>query len=93
VCLIDRLRGDPDPQCAPPDYTCVPGLDADCGYAVPCALAADVQRRIHCSCRCDGPDPAARYCQCPEGFSCEPLPGDPQHALAGSYCMRSDQPH
>src|SRR5687768_13188570 len=31
---------------------------------------------VYCSCRCDGPDDKARYCECPEGFQCEPLVDD-----------------
>jgi hypothetical protein len=49
---------------------------------------------VYCSCRCNGPDPNARYCECPGGFSCEELVpnfgadfGGTQ--LAGSYCVRS----
>ncbi len=45
---------------------------------------------VYCSCRCDGPDPDARYCECPSGFSCEPLVDDlglGSSELAGSYCI------
>ncbi len=49
---------------------------------------------VYCSCRCDGPDKNARYCECPEGFQCEPLVDNlkitqGQAQLAGSYCIRS----
>jgi hypothetical protein len=50
---------------------------------------------VYCSCRCDGPDKNARYCECPEGFQCEPLvdnlkiPGSEGTQLAGSYCIRN----
>jgi hypothetical protein len=46
-------------------------------------------RRVICSCRCDGPDRNADYCSCPRGMQCEVLitpradQGDP---YAGSYC-------
>ncbi len=47
---------------------------------------------VYCSCRCDGPDRNARYCDCPEGFTCEPLVPDLATAtdrqLVGSYCVR-----
>lgn len=47
---------------------------------------------VYCSCRCKGDDKAARYCECPSGFSCSKLVddtglGDPQ--LAGSYCIKA----
>jgi hypothetical protein len=50
---------------------------------------------VHCSCRCgpvagEAPDPAADYCRCSDGFSCEPLIG--LGADAGSYCVRDDLP-
>jgi len=50
------------------------------------------QDTVYCSCRCAGPDPAARYCECPSGFVCEELvreigvPGRGQ--LVGSYCIK-----
>jgi hypothetical protein len=46
---------------------------------------------VYCSCRCDGPDPNARYCECPSGFVCEELVDDlglGSGQLAGSYCVR-----
>ena len=48
-------------------------------------------RAVYCSCRCDGPDPRARYCDCPSGFSCEPLISElglPGEQLVGSYCIK-----
>jgi hypothetical protein len=49
------------------------------------------EKAVYCSCRCDGPDKAARYCQCPSGFICQKLIEDINkgHAqLAGSYCIK-----
>ncbi len=49
-------------------------------------------RSVYCSCRCDGPDPDARYCKCPKGFTCEPLMDDLALAfdrqVVGSYCIK-----
>ena len=52
------------------------------------------EQAVYCSCRCDGPDKKARYCECPEGFQCEPLIDDLQITegagqLPGSYCIRA----
>ncbi len=50
------------------------------------------EQAVYCSCRCDGDDPNARYCDCPSGFSCEevvPSQGQTQGQLAGYYCIRS----
>jgi hypothetical protein len=48
---------------------------------------------VYCSCRCDGPDKNARYCDCPSGFSCTKLIdelGLGSSELTGSYCVRDD---
>jgi hypothetical protein len=63
-------------------------------------VAVDPQRiernaldTVYCSCRCDGPDPSAKYCECPSGYDCTELvrelglPGKAQ--LAGSYCVKA----
>jgi hypothetical protein len=52
------------------------------------------EQAVYCSCRCDGPDKNARYCECPEGFQCESLVDDLKipgggGQLAGSYCIRA----
>jgi hypothetical protein len=53
----------------------------------------NAQDTVYCSCRCKGPDPSARYCECPSGFECSELvrelglPGKAQ--LAGSYCIKA----
>jgi len=52
------------------------------------------EKAVYCSCRCDGPDKSARYCECPEGFQCEPLVANLKitegaQNLAGSYCIRA----
>ena len=52
------------------------------------------EKAVYCSCRCDGPDKNARYCECPEGFQCEKLVDDLKlikgsGQLAGSYCIRA----
>jgi hypothetical protein len=46
---------------------------------------------VYCSCRCNGPDANARYCDCPTGFACRaliPKFGLGNQELAGSYCIR-----
>jgi hypothetical protein len=47
---------------------------------------------VYCSCRCKGPDANARYCDCPDGYSCLELVGDyglsAGGQLEGSYCVR-----
>lgn len=50
---------------------------------------------VYCSCRCDGPDKNARYCECPSGYACVELvedldlgTGQGAGNLAGSYCIK-----
>jgi hypothetical protein len=51
------------------------------------------EQAVYCSCRCAGPDPNARYCECPSGYSCEELVKELGFSkgsqLAGSYCVKS----
>jgi len=51
------------------------------------------EQAVYCSCRCKGPDPNARYCECPSGYSCEELVKELGFSkgsqLAGSYCVKS----
>ena len=55
---------------------------------------------VYCSCRCDGADKGAKYCECPNGFACRPFKeldvgaavakGSAQ--LGGSYCVKEEDP-
>jgi hypothetical protein len=71
----------------------LPGSDEPVTVDVPPQL---VERRteqaVYCSCRCAGPDANARYCECPNGFSCSKVVPDlalGNAQLPGSYCIRS----
>jgi hypothetical protein len=75
----------------------VPGTDGETAEdRIQVAVAAQLlQRRaddaVYCSCRCDGPDDSARYCECPSGFACVELVEDlglGSGQLAGSYCIK-----
>jgi hypothetical protein len=56
-------------------------------------LARRADQAVYCSCRCRGPDPNARYCECPSGYKCEELVKELGFSkgsqLAGSYCVKS----
>jgi len=86
------------------DGTAEPGLcyiPRSKAQAVSVAVAPQLlQRRaedtVYCSCRCDGPDKAARYCTCPSGYSCSPLVPDlglGHVQLVGSYCLKDGISH
>jgi hypothetical protein len=58
----------------------------------PQLLERRVDQAVYCSCRCAGPDPSARYCECPSGFSCSPVVPNFElglDQLPGSYCIRA----
>jgi hypothetical protein len=50
------------------------------------------ENAVYCSCRCNGPDPNARYCKCPTGFQCVELLSSIDRLgskeLSGSYCIK-----
>jgi hypothetical protein len=109
VCLVNKFQGrvscpygtngtppNPNvPQTVSHDRPCeVPGLG---GYVTvpvdPQLQARNPDVSVYCSCRCDGDDPNARYCECPSGFECAEIVvnrgNQTQSELAGSYCVRS----
>ena len=76
----------------------VPGTSGDNpADAITVPVKAQLEERrpkdaVYCSCRCDGPDPNARYCECPSGFDCKELVDDlglGKGQLAGSYCQKT----
>jgi len=57
----------------------------------PQLLERSANDAVYCSCRCDGPDDKARYCECPSGYACVELIEDlnlGSSQLAGSYCIK-----
>jgi hypothetical protein len=86
-----------NPKCS------IPGTKASTDPASPDNINVQVpsqlverqtDKAVYCSCRCDGPDKNARYCECPEGFECTKLVDELKITngagqLAGSYCIRS----
>lgn len=78
VCMVYRLAGDPSPDCG--------------GVAgVVCPSDQEIRDRVYCTCRCDGPaDSTTSFCECPEGFSCEPVLELGGAGIRGSYCVRSN---
>jgi hypothetical protein len=85
VCSIPGTKATTDPA----------SLDNINVEVPPQLVARQTDQAVYCSCRCDGPNKDARYCECPEGFQCEPLvdnleiPGSMGSQLPGSYCIRA----
>ena len=106
VCLVNHFQGrvscpygqTADQAANGPRRCFVPGGDEnDPNEQIAVPVAAQLTQRradhaVYCSCRCDGPDDNARYCPCPDGYSCVRLIDDlglGKGQLAGSYCVRS----
>ena len=110
LCLVNHFQGrvscrlgqaDPmtsgmTPRCAiPGTKPASPDIGDNINVEVPPQLVErQTDQAVYCSCRCNGPDKNARYCECPEGFKCEPLVDDLKipgggGQLAGSYCIRN----
>ena len=111
VCLVNKFQGrvscpygtngTPPDSNAPPTVThdrpcIVPGFGGYVKTAVePQRAERSPDVAVYCSCRCDGDDPNARYCDCPSGFECAEIvvnrssQQNGQSELAGSYCVRS----
>lgn len=88
---LDQWPTDDERRCR------IPGAGDAPEDAIRVPVAAQLQERpprdsVYCSCRCDGPDPNANYCECPSGYSCEQLVdefGLGREGTTGSYCVRN----
>jgi len=79
-------QGTEAPQCFVPDSQVPVRAPVE-----PQLLSRRAEDAVYCSCRCDGPDPKARYCECPSGYACTELVPEfhlGQRELTGKYCVR-----
>ena len=98
VTQADKMGGAYNPVCSIPGSQATSDVnDPDrnnINVEVPSQLVSrQADQAVYCSCRCAGPDPSARYCECPSGFSCAPVVPNlelGQKQLPGSYCIRND---
>lgn len=54
---------------------------------------ADRKEDVYCSCRCDGTDTKAKYCECPSGFKCEEVTKSLDETLVrpgDKYCVKKE---
>jgi|1185.fasta_scaffold312304_1 hypothetical protein len=111
VCLVNKFQGRVSCPYGTNGTAADPGTQETVKHNLPCevpqfggyvSVPVDAWRTerkpevaVYCSCRCDGPDPNARYCECPSGFECTEIVSSRssqstgQEQLAGSYCIRS----
>jgi len=71
-CLVYRLRGDPAADCKGEN----------------CADRQEASQRVYCTCRCDAPAGQPNACECPQGFSCQPILENGPDSIRGSFCVR-----
>jgi hypothetical protein len=95
LCLVNHFQGRvscPYGQVAEGGGCTLPGGSEPVRTVVkPQLLERRADDAVYCSCRCAGPDPGARYCECPSGFSCSPVVPDfalGAAQLPGAYCIR-----
>lgn len=70
----------------------VPGTDIKVEVPVNSQCKAR-KGHVYCSCRCDGEDSAAKYCECPEGYECKEVTRslDPRLIAPGDkYCVKKE---
>jgi hypothetical protein len=72
ACVVYHLGGDPSPDCKGDN----------------CVVGEEVSQHVYCTCRCDAPPDQAASCECPDGFSCQPVIENGPDTLRGSYCVR-----
>jgi hypothetical protein len=99
LCLVNRFQGrvscpyGQETNAAGAAHCTLPGSEEPVSVRVPPQLLDRRARdAVYCSCRCDGPDPKASYCECPSGFECSPAVPDlslGRAQLPGSYCLRA----
>lgn len=102
VCLVYRLRGNPRHVAGQLSCPCEDGslpTFTDAGTAscplrfTDCVSEEEVERRIHCSCRCallPGASSSLPLCDCPKDFACAGERTTGGDGIAGSYCIRNE---
>lgn len=102
VCLVKHFRGrvtcpfgNPGGQSLydGPDKECmVPGTNTQVTADVR-PQCRDRKDEVYCSCRCEGTDANAKYCECPDGYKCSEVTKslDPTLVRPGDkYCIKKE---
>lgn len=98
VCLVHNFQGrvscpygQTEEQALEAPACFLPGTDVPVQTDVASQLVARPPELASiCSCRCDGPDTMAPYCECPESMECAPLIDDVglgAGLISGSFCV------
>jgi hypothetical protein len=76
ACIVYHLGGDPSDDCIEQPAELM------------CATPDEIEERVYCSCRCDGPE-GLPTCACPDDYSCVPFIQTGPLNGQGSYCVRN----
>lgn len=79
VCLVYKLSG--DPRCTTGELACDPSVMQPTQELI--------DQHIYCTCRCKSSNDAFATCECPDGFSCQPVLELGGPGVQGSYCVRN----
>ena len=91
VCMVYQLAGAPEGTagCKPPGQCRVcSGADPKCEAIPCCAVQAELDKRVYCTCRCDAEGEKFAECSCPSGFTCKQVLEQGNAGVRGKYCVR-----
>lgn len=92
VCIAYHLHGRVDGECGAATEPDGPVGDASVVDDTECADPEQIDMRMYCTCRCDGPPGTTDLCDCPDGFSCVDTIAPTISSAAGSYCVKNGEP-
>jgi hypothetical protein len=83
LCIVHKLdngKGAP----ADPRVDCLTNP-----MAVNCVRADQLEKSVHCTCKCGGPK-TSEQCKCPSGFTCREILTLGGPGIRGDYCVKPD---
>jgi hypothetical protein len=75
VCGVFNLEGDPSKPCDP-------------NLANRCPQDWEIDKKVHCTCRCKAPESRFATCTCPSGYECCEVLERGAVGIRGSYCVK-----
>ena len=85
LCLVYRLDNESNNLIpSDPRVQCDKNGDPD-----GCLTKAQLIRSVYCTCRCGGGN-GTDNCECPSGFSCQPVLTQGGPGIVGDYCVKSE---
>jgi hypothetical protein len=83
LCIVHQLDNQSETIPSDPRVTCDSKGDPE-----GCVPEEELLNKVYCTCRCDGPKTSLEFCDCPDGFDCEPILNLGGPGIQGSYCVR-----